>query len=199
MHVDAPFRRRLRRWEAEDRIRFVTFSCHRRLPLLTNHRICRLLLDGLERVRTAHAVQVIAWVFMPEHVHMLVRPGPTVALGTSLRSMKMAVSKRVIARWRTLDAPILNRVASRTGPRFWQAGGGFDRNVRDEEELTREIRYIHENPVERGLVARPELWPWSSIRWWMGARDGEFPCCYPRGLGWEKWQGYVSRNRTAES
>lgn len=104
----------------------------------------------------------------------------------------MSVAKRVLARWRALEAPILERVASRTGPRFWQAGGGFDRNVRDEDELSREIRYVHENPVERGLVAAADAWPWSSIHWWMGRREGVFLCAYPRGGGWPEWKGFVS-------
>ena len=76
-------------------------------------------------------------------------------------------------------------------PRFWQAGGGFDRNIRDSAEMSRTIRYIHRNPLKRGLVERPEDWAWSSLRWWMGQREGQLPCEYPRGGGWEAWQGYV--------
>lgn len=48
------------------------------------------------------------------------------------------------------------------------AGGGFDRNVRDADEPERTIRSIHENPVTRGLVARPTDWKWSSARWYAG-------------------------------
>lgn len=116
-------------------------------------------------------------------------------LSRTLRGVKMAVSKRVLARWRELRAPILDRIASRTGPRFWQTGGGFDRNVRDDAELSREIRYIHENPVRRGLVDEPTAWRWSSVHWWLGRREGELPCCYPRGGGWERWKGFVLKRR----
>jgi putative transposase len=193
MHAEPPIRRRLRRREEPDRIRFVTFSCYHRLPLLGNPGICRLVLDRLEAARAPHGVEIIAWVIMPEHVHLLVRPGPGVPLGRTLRSVKMSIAKRVLARWGELRAPVLERVASRTGPRFWQAGGGFDRNVRDDDELSREIRYIHENPVERGLAAEPTAWRWSSVHWWMGRREGEFPCVYPRGEEWPRWQGFVSR------
>jgi putative transposase len=193
MHVEPPIRRRLHRRDEPDRIRFITFSCHRRLPLLTNPGICRLFLDRLETTRVGHGVEVIAWVIMPEHVHLLIRPGPNVPLSRTLRSLKMSVAKRVLARWRELRAPILDKIASRTGPCFWQKGGGFDRNVRDDEELSREIRYIHENPVERGLVVKPDEWRWSSVHWWMGRRENEFPCTYPRGTRWTSWNGFVSR------
>jgi hypothetical protein len=77
--------------------------------------------------------------------------------------------------------------------RFWQKGGGFDRNVRDMEEFCREVRYVHRNPVTRGLVERPEDWKWSSVRWWMGMREGEVERDPPPGdpKPWERWLGYV--------
>ena len=46
---------------------------------------------------------------------------------------------------------------------FWQKEY-YDRNVRDHKELVEKLRYIHRNPVKRGLVKRPEDWPWSSFR-----------------------------------
>jgi putative transposase len=53
-------------------------------------------------------------------------------------------------------------VGANLGP-FWQARY-YDRNVRDYEEFTVKLRYLHRNPVERGLVAKPEDWKWSSYR-----------------------------------
>jgi putative transposase len=54
--------------------------------------------------------------------------------------------------------------------RFWQPGGGYDRNITSTEALRAMIDYIHANPVRRGLVARPEDWEWSSARWYAGLR-----------------------------
>jgi putative transposase len=50
--------------------------------------------------------------------------------------------------------------------RFWQRGGGYDRNLRSVPDVHEKIKYIHENPLRRGLVARAEDWPWSSARAW---------------------------------
>jgi REP-associated tyrosine transposase len=65
-------------------------------------------------------------------------------------------------------------VTVREGPRirrrFWQPGGGYDRNITSIEALRAMIDYIHANPVRRGLVARPEDWEWSSARWYAGLR-----------------------------
>ncbi len=129
---------------------------------------------------------------MPEHVHLLVKPGAG-PLKEPLASLKTSLAKRVIARWRVLDAPILERIRTGSGRlRYWQKGGGHDRNVRDIYEFRRKVRYIHRNPVERGLVELPEDWAWSSVRWWMGERDGEFPCDLPPGDArmWDAWKGF---------
>jgi hypothetical protein len=40
----------------------------------------------------------------------------------------------------------------------------YDRNVRDAEEFAVKLRYLHRNPVKRGLVKEPGDWSWSSFR-----------------------------------
>ena len=46
--------------------------------------------------------------------------------------------------------------------RFWQAGGGFDRNLWNAKAIHNSIKYIEYNPVRAGLVNAPEEWQWSS-------------------------------------
>jgi putative transposase len=184
----------MRRVEMPHGIRFLTFSCHRRLPLFSNPRISQLFASRLEALRARDGLSVFAWVIMPEHVHLLCRPAPSVRLESTLRALKVSVARQVLTRWIQLRAPILGRIIDSNGkPRFWQRGGVFDRNVRTESELDREIRYIHRNPVERGLVRRPELWPWSSVHWWI---DPDSPtlvtCQYPSkpAQSWQSWKGF---------
>jgi putative transposase len=54
--------------------------------------------------------------------------------------------------------------------RFWQPGGGYDRNITSTEALRAMIDYLHANPVRRGLVARAEDRECSSARWFAGLR-----------------------------
>ena len=153
-----------------------------------------MFLDALRRVQHSHDIELFAWVVMPEHVHLLLRSGASETLERTLRSLKIVVSKRAIERWRSLDAPILARLSRPDGGhRFWLKGGGFDRTVRDDAEFSRAVRYIHRNPVERGLVERAEDWRWSSVRWWMGRREGEVVCVPPPGdaASIARWKGYV--------
>jgi putative transposase len=193
--TDVPLHRKLmRRRELPGGVRFITFSCQHRLPLFRNGQIAGLFVAALARARSAHGLSVFAWVVMPEHVHILCRPAADTTLDRLLVRIKMSVAKRVLERWKELDAPILARLHDATGrPRFWLKGGGFDRNVRNTQEFSKEVRYIHRNPVERGLVKRPEDWPWSSVRWWMGLRENELECDPPPGEAevWSSWKGYV--------
>lgn len=148
------------------------------------------MVTALVRTRKRYGMELFAWVVMPEHVHLLVRPQDAMRLADPLRFMKQSVAGRVLERWREINAPILARLRVRDGHRFWQKGGGFDRNVRDDAEFSREVRYVHNNPVERALVTRPEDWTWSSVRWWMGEREGEVECDPPPGKGWDTWTGF---------
>ena len=46
--------------------------------------------------------------------------------------------------------------------RFWQRGGGYDRNMTDGKAIHSSIQYIEANPVRSGLDEKPEDWKWSS-------------------------------------
>jgi putative transposase len=74
--------------------------------------------------------------------------------------------------WRRTRRNWLERITVKRGERrehrFWQAGGGFDRNVVELHAVLAMIEYIHANPVRRGLVSRPEDWKWSSAGWHEG-------------------------------
>lgn len=110
---------------------------------------------------------------MPEHVHVLVYPGDAAERTSAfLQATKEPVARKAI-RYLTDHAPqwlrpITVREGQRERRRFWQPGGGYDRNVTSVKALRAMIEYIHANPVRRGLAARPEDWQWSSARWYSG-------------------------------
>jgi putative transposase len=113
---------------------------------------------------------------MPEHVHILVAPRePGVEVGRFIGSIKEKTARRAVS-WLETNAPSwIRRITvwegNRERRRFWQPGGGYDRNVRNETALVSMIEYIHANPVRRGLVRSPEDWEWSSAGWYAGGRD----------------------------
>ena len=85
---------------------------------------------------------------MPEHVHLLVGEPEKGQLAQALQSLRQSVARRL---------------ALCAAEPFWQARY-YDFNVWSERKFTGKLRYIHRNPVTRGLVDRPEHWPWSSFR-----------------------------------
>ena len=90
------------------------------------------------------------------------------------QAVKEPVARKAIRYLKSNVPEWLARLTVREGRRlrhrFWQPGGGYDRNITSVQALRAVIAYIHANPVRRGLVARPEDWQWSSARWYAGLR-----------------------------
>ena len=153
----------------------LTFSCYRGQPFLSRERPCLWLVDALDRARKRYALDVWAYVFMPNHVHLILWP-PTDAFRVHalLAAIKLPVSRRAVA-WVTREAPgflpnMLDAQPNGTRAyRFWQRGGGFDRDLHDPGTIHATIDYIHAIPVRTGLVERPELRRWSSPAFFAGA------------------------------
>lgn len=122
--------------------------------------------------RTRLGFELFAWVIMPEHVHLLLCPD--LERGTTeqtLSAIKSRFACSVLDQWRANDSPWLARISDARGIlRYWARGGGFDRNVRDESEIWKTVRYINHNPVKRGLVSNAEDYRWSSAGWWLDRR-----------------------------
>ena len=93
---------------------------------------------------------LLAWVVMANHVHVLLRP--LIPLQKALMNIKSG------------SARAANAALGRTGKPFWQ-DESYDRWVRNDRERNSIVRYIHFNPVAAGLVTEPEQWPWSSAGW----------------------------------
>jgi len=100
--------------------------------------------DALERVRCRYLFVIAGYVVMPEHVHLLVNEPGRGLLSRAIQALKLSVTMR-----------------SRERP-FWQAHS-YDFNVSSHDKYLEKLRYIHRNPVRRGLVAKAEDWKWSSF------------------------------------
>jgi REP-associated tyrosine transposase len=158
----------VRRYDSVGQARFLTFSCYRRAGLLSDPLTRDAFVEHLEAQRVRLGFDVIAWVVMPEHVHAVVVPRDG-ELGPVLRGVKQGFGRKMIRRWRDRDHSVLEKLTDSDGiVRFWQRGGGYDRNVRDLDELREKVNYIHQNPEKRGLVERSEDWVWSSARDYLG-------------------------------
>jgi putative transposase len=166
-----------RAWDEPGHAHFLTYSCFRRLPLLTRNRTRCWVEEALEATRRELDVALWAYVIMPEHVHVLLCPRQA---SYEMRRILVALKRPVSDAARqhlehTGNDKWLDRLSveypSRRVFRFWQPGGGFDHNIFREKTVPTVIDYIHANPVRRGLVERPTDWEWSSARFWDGRTD----------------------------
>jgi len=142
--------------------------------VLRNSAIAQMVQDSLLRF-DGNRYLLLAWVVMPNHVHVLFEPieGRTAAkivaswkrftatkIHAELARSTSGSSKRALPGNANLRIGVLG-VARRSAASVWHREY-WDRYIRDERHLNRAIEYIHLNPVKAGLAATPETWPWSS-------------------------------------
>jgi putative transposase len=156
----------------------LTFSCFRRQPFLSKDGSRRWLIEAIDRARLKHRFHVWVYVIMPEHAHLLIWPTEAkYDISQVLNSIKQSVAKRALLHVRREAPSFLSRMEDRQPNgkahyRFWQRGGGYDRNVIEPNTAHQEIEYFHDNPIRRGLCTKPEDWYWSSAADYFGLRAG---------------------------
>ncbi|MGA2252246.1 REP-associated tyrosine transposase [Terracidiphilus sp.] len=153
MYILGQMPNELVRFQETGNFHFLTFSCFHRLPYLGTAEAREIFEASLESIRGRYRFVVVGYVVMPEHVHLLVSEPQKGLLARSVQALKLSVSVQRVER------------------PFWQARY-YDFNVHSEEKRAEKLRYIHRNPVERGLVAKPEDWLWSSARHYVTGENG---------------------------
>ncbi len=160
----------LRHYDNEGTARLVTFNCYRNLPSLNNNRAREIVVEHLNRARTKHKFKILAYVIMPNHVHLVLHPTEVMKLGMVIGEIKSRTARQWFAE---------SKVASNSGKRvFWQSRC-YDHNCRSKAAVIEKINYCHTNPVRSGLVKDQGDWNWSSYNWYQGKQpvplimDGE--------------------------
>ncbi len=144
----------LKRYQQTQQLHFITFSCYRRLPYLQSGRAKHLFEVAVEEAPSRYGLLVFGYVVMPEHVHFLVSEPQRELLSTAIRAIKQSVARKLIGE----------------REHFWQARY-YDFNVWSASKIREKLRYMHRNPVKRGLVEKPEDWPWSSFRHYLTGEE----------------------------
>jgi putative transposase len=156
---------RLHRYYGAGYSHFISTSCYRRRPLLGSAANRDLFTRVLEQVRRRYRFVVAGYVVMPEHVHLLMSEPERGNPSTVMQSIKQGFARRLLAQLRRVDPA--DQLSFWTGPvergRIWQPRF-YDFVVFSEKKRVEKLRYMHRNPVKRGLVLEPQQWVWSSYR-----------------------------------
>lgn len=126
----------------------MTFCTHGRSRAFTSAETVDQALTEFLRACARDGFEIVAYCFMPDHVHFLV-------CGTRPDSD--------LVRWITIGKQLSAAAYRRTtGNPLWQEGW-FDRVVRDSDDVTAIIRYVIENPIRAGLAEDVRDYPfWGS-------------------------------------
>jgi putative transposase len=162
----------LRRHYGQGDLHFVTFSCYRRRPYLGTIRARNCFVQVLKETRKRFGFQLLGYVVMPEHVHLLIGEPKRSNPSKVLQVLKQKVSRRLRLNGKKRAANQLAlpfREDFEEAEHFWQRRF-YDFNVWSEKKLKEKLNYMHANPVQRKLVKHPKEWPWSS---WSHYANGE--------------------------
>jgi putative transposase len=140
------------------------------LPLLDSDRSRDRFVSILEQTRQRFRFVVVGYVVMPEHVHLLITEPDVGTPSTAMQVLKQRTARALLPR-RNHRNPRQGELFGETRRVFWQARF-YDFNVWTTKKRIEKLRYMHRNPVKRGLVDSPEQWRWSSYRFYLLDENG---------------------------
>lgn len=151
---------------------FITFTVIEWLDVFIRELYCNILIDNIRHCQREKGLEVYAYCIMPSHVHMIASAGEG-NLSDILRDLKGYTSKKIVKaieenRRESKRELLLERfrLAAEKSKRhkhhcFWQETNHPVELYSDRFIIQKE-NYIHMNPVEMGLVSRPEHYRLSS-------------------------------------
>ncbi len=141
---------------------FVTADTWQRRSLFASCHFAELFLDVLYSYRAQSKYALHEFVLMPDHFHLIITTGEHVQLDRAVQLIRGGFSHRA-------------RTELNSTIEIWQPGF-TDHLILEEEDYENHRRYIHQNPVKRGLVEEAEEYPYSSAHPGFGLdpRPGHF-------------------------
>ncbi len=145
--------------------------CYRRQCRLASPRRRDLFLAVFEEVRLHYGFVVVGYVVMPDHIHLLISEPEKADPSRVMQAIKQGFSRRVLKAVRKRRVAAQQELFAVGSEHVWQPRF-YDFNVWTARKRIEKLRYIHQNPVVRGLVQEPEQWRWSSYRSYAFGEDG---------------------------
>lgn len=164
----------IRRYYYPNQIVFITQIVKDRKPIFFNDSSINLLKETLKNVKTHYPFSMIAYVYLPDHFHLLIRPVGQVNFSQIMHSLKSNFTRQYKNQQRMKD-----------NVNFWQKRF-WDHVIRNEVDLENHIHYIHYNPVKHGYVNEMRTWNHSSFITWQkrGLYEKNEKWVEPQNLNW---------------
>jgi len=151
---------------------FITSSLVEGYPIFSNPLAAQVVLDALNFIQTKRTTVVYAYVIMENHIHMVVQADK---LPQQIQSFKSWTARAIIDLFSVNGHFFqLSKLRKAKNPahqdsvhQLWQEGF-YPKQIFSDKVMIQKIEYIHNNPVKRGFVDRPEDWRYSSARNYLG-------------------------------
>jgi len=170
---------------------FVTTRTYENQPYFKNEEFSNILLKEIGFYSEKYGFEVLGWVIMPDHVHLLLwwdkEENSALSISKIMQGIKAGTAMRIIGLLkskglergggleRVLQATRKDCAVSKSHKRnlryrLWQPGF-YDFNVHSEEKFLEKLNYMHNNPVKAGLVSSPCDYKWSSYKKYFQEKD----------------------------
>lgn len=149
---------------------FITQVVEYREPVFRDSKLILLAQEVLRKVQVLHPFEMLGYVFLPDHLHLLIQPNGESNFSEIMHSFKPNFTK---------EYKKLFGLQPSQSMKFWQKRF-WEHVIRDDRDLENHLHYIHLNPVKHGYVKNPRLWEFSSYQEW------EKRGLYPPNFEWEE-------------
>jgi len=156
---------------------FITSTIVNWIPVFSNEIYSNLLFRNFIFYQKKYEMEIIAYVIMPDHFHMICNSR---SLRKAVQSLKSYSAKEIIKQlfsYNEIDFLIkfrMNKLKFKIDSEFqiWQEGY-HPKEMFNNIILKQKIEYIHFNPVKKGLVSNPEDWKYSSAEFYLTGKQSD--------------------------
>ena len=161
-----------------DRAYFITFATVGWTNVFTRKTYRDILLDSIRFCQKG--LKLFAWCIMSNHVHLIARAKEGFLLQHIIRDLKKFTSKQIIRaiednlqesrkEWLLAIYKSAGEYNSNTSYQFWRQDNK-PVELYSPAVIKQKLEYIHNNPVESGMVDNPEGYIYSSARDYAGIK-----------------------------
>ena len=149
-----------------DGVYFITSAVQGWVDVFTRNEYKDITMDNLAYCQKNKGLELFAWCLMTNHVHLIARAAEGNNLNDILRDFKKFTSKAVLKAIAENDREsrrewLLTHFKTEKGNRFWR-GDNKPIELWSNKVIDQKLSYLHNNPVEEGLVFKPEDYVYSS-------------------------------------
>ncbi len=138
---------------------FTTMTVRNWHYVLDRHSRWNILADSLKWFQENKDLKLYAFVFMINHIHLITKTDDTIEF---VRDFKKFTARNILANMKNREPDLLKLFKSvGTGYEFWSKTN-MPELIESDQFMVQKVNYIHQNPVKKIYVARPEDWSWSS-------------------------------------